>query len=1209
MTSAESIVKHYLERGYSLESLRLLAESREQPLALDMLAVISRLEGSAEAMASMEDSGPCETAAYAVAAGDEDMVFFVADDDAEVSEACGIDFDVMAETASEANGEESIAEVLVGGDDSAELAAVSAPGTASEAVPEPVPEPTPEAAPGGATAGLDECDQRGVWSRLWTRVATAATADIPLGQPPENETVAVAEDAPVQEPVPAEDPQAGTESAPEAEAMAEISASEALCEAVRHHPEPEAEAVAEPEQAVSEELIAEEQAEEFMDEQAQECPEVTNTDAQEDEAGTGDETPDVHDEVAAHSEITSDYLPGSVSMVYDDVAASARERIEAEKRRLVEAQQAVASSVDEPQPEVRDEPESVEPSESAAEAGLPEEAGAADDEPGGEMAEPEAVAENESVHAEASEAALQQEEPEAAPPEAAVLVPAPVAEGMTEAKKSARRERRRERARKRKEKRNALKDAADLPEIVLARSEGTETLSLAEDDALQNDDVPTAGDETLFPALAEEAQAEADDAGTHEPCMSEPMSLITPNDVIEDDSGILADAAAALPEAEEGVAALAALITLAADAPEREEVADTFAAGDDHLMIIANGGVVTDMEDEADEREDAEEATGNNVILFSEKFPEYAENADDEEEFDAGMTSMQCLRMLPPLAESPDAQEECAGEEVSADVAAESTAEPMAEPMAGPMAGPMAETMAEAVAQAEPPVPMGDYLTEATRLDLLRLVCGRPEPEEGDAVCEAADIDEHSLVVSLEPDPTVTEILEREAAIRNEMEAEYQTKLDGFAARLLDVQAAAAASENLVREKQGELDASVGELEALQARLAKAEAEEKELLAQVEAVQSEVAKRDEQLALFKGMRDEHKRLYDEFEDLRRAYNEVTGEVMPGLQQERDDLALTVERQCEEEKTMRSSLGSLRKRLAVGYSLGAAAAVTLIALPVMNWMNSSSRERELALQHQQTSELRENLQREVQESIDKQNRIIELENKVKMASAQINQLQSKNQELVRVQQDSRGNAGLAVFRPTESGPTGTPTRASTMALQASPQPGARLHVNEVRDPAGSIEQVLADNRARQGDGDTRMANGGGGLSLPIPLTSVARTETRDAAPANSLRPAAAESRSARPARQAAGAGAAGRTSANKPVAREGEVLATVKAGEGVAQVVYRQLGTWDPEVVSWVIRENKIRTDRRGNPVIHPNQVLRLPQDGRVGQSASAARRR
>jgi hypothetical protein len=64
--------------------------------------------------------------------------------------------------------------------------------------------------------------------------------------------------------------------------------------------------------------------------------------------------------------------------------------------------------------------------------------------------------------------------------------------------------------------------------------------------------------------------------------------------------------------------------------------------------------------------------------------------------------------------------------------------------------------------------------------------------------------------------------------------------------------------------------------------------------------------------------------------------------------------------------------------------------------------------------------------------------------------------------------------------------------------------------------------------------------------------------------------------------------------------------TVRAGEGVSQVVQRELGTRDPEVIAWVIRENGIRSNARGNPIIHPNQKLTLPGPNDVrGVSDSA----
>lgn len=1204
MTSAELIVKQYLDRGYSLESLRLLAESREQPLGAAMLAVIDRIEGDAEMVACEEDSGPCETAVYPVSDGDEEGVFFVADDEAEVSGMDGIDFDVMADTAGEAPAslEESVAEVLVG--DAGEETAHA-------------PQETEALA-----AGLTDSEKQGLWSRLWTRVAAASTAEAQYGP-----CAAHAADAPAEEP--AADENAGM--------LAEISASEALCEAIMEESVAEVEPEMSFEPAVAPEAIAnDEQEEEQMLADADgpmamenEDPAAVSLDAEED-----GETM----EAAAQSEISSDYLPGSAADLYDTTEEFNRERIEEQKRRLLEAQEALQETVEAQENAVVQEDDAAEdeamlsfesdvvamdevapPAENEPEAEVVNEPEAAVEEPVAEQNEtfePEAVAEDEIAEETENESAAEAQpeteaiaeepaaelsmplEPEAEmQPEALVEEPAaseemvattieqpedlaaqvsvPAAPSLSEAKRSARRERRRERARKRKEKRDAVKAAADLPEIVLSSSEGTETLSIL-DEAVSGE----AEAAPMLPALAadvaDEPAAFAEEAA---PPMGEAMGLITPMDVFEDDSQIIDEPAAAVSEEEEAVEnPLEALIALSA---EQEEVQDEaaaeddaafYAGGDDHLMIIANGGAELEQAEEAD----PEAAEERNVILFSQMFPAFVGVADgEEEEEEASLPAENYLRMLPfAQAEESDEMEEAVEE-----------AEPVAEALAEPE--PLA-AVAEAAAAPEAPAQMDDYLSEATRLDLLRMFYGAPEPE--DAVMDELleDAGSHSLVVSIDPEPTVDELLAKEAAIRSEMEQEYQIRLDGFACRLLDVQAASVVCENALREKRAELATRDTALEEVKNRLDEMEKREKELLARIEAADAAGREKDTELGRFQGMRDEHQRLYNEFEDLRKAYNEVVSDVMPGLQQERDDLAFTVERQCGEEKELRSTLGSARRRLAVGYSLGAAAAAMLVALPVMNWFKSSGHEKELALEHQKVSELRENLQREVRQNIDGKNMITELENKVKMARTQINQLQNKNQELVRIQQDAAKNAqgGLAVFKPTESGAVGTPTRTTTMALQGTPAPGGRLHVNEVRDPAGSIEQTVTDNRVR---------NAAAPQMAAIPLNSVARSDSRNGTTRpNTQRPNGTQ----QPEQKKASA----------PVAREGEVLATVKSGEGVAQVVYRQLGTWDPEVVRWVIQENKIKTDKRGNPVIHPNQVLRLPKDGRAGQAASAARR-
>lgn len=160
----------------------------------------------------------------------------------------------------------------------------------------------------------------------------------------------------------------------------------------------------------------------------------------------------------------------------------------------------------------------------------------------------------------------------------------------------------------------------------------------------------------------------------------------------------------------------------------------------------------------------------------------------------------------------------------------------------------------------------------------------------------------------------------------------------------------------------------------------------------------------------------------------------------------------------------------------------------------------------------------------------------------------------------------------------------------MALQATPQGNRQLRYNEVRDAEGGVASRQARNRQRANGNEAQLAAGNpqrrGG---DIALSSVARQD-----PQNGLRPGQTGSRQ-------------GNNAATRPSAgvQAGDVTtATVKKGEGVAQVVYRVLGTWDPEVVAWVIRENKIRTNQKGNPLIQPGQKLKLPKSGHVGQTAS-----
>ena len=1231
MTIAESVVKEYLERGYSLESLRLLAESREQPLGGEMLAIIEALAASGGIPATTEDSGPCETAAYPVARGEEDAVFFIASDDEAVSEDGAVDFDVMADTVSR---EESVAEVVIAGPEGAGLMETMPPDTVD--------------------TGPDTAEQ-GIWSRLWSKVS--GTADTPALAP---SILGRTGGLSYEEDVVADAEIAGEGSDHSAPAM-EASASEAFCETVAARMESVSDAIVEevpeprlpeqecsldtdidvgggecsavamvtPEQASLSETMADgEVVAHPVDEHAISTPQTAVPVEQQPFA----------DDLAAQAEISADYIPGSVSDLYDGLenpelvplaespaADSARASemeekafgeaateslsvIEAEKRRLDEAQAAIASAARE--------------TTSAFPA------------------------------AELSTAACA---------EPAVSDSKSPAENRQE---SRRERRRRERSEKKKQKRAKKAPAsAELPEIVLTRSEGTETMSVIDETAASEEppEAPRAREPELasatesdLPAPVADASEVEESAGVREedaaPQMSEPMSLLTPNDVIEDDSQIVEDSSAVSAAqassdsaveglevdggTEESVRHLCLVdsgMDGSSETPDTDSDSDVvdsandpvlFFSGNDHLMIIAGGGVTEEecaklaIEDlslesatEEDAAADAEtEPSGNNVILFSEKFPVFAGICSGEEEF-CGDESAEAeadsyhpvLHMLSsPEADVEDGESALRDEEEQGETAL-STAAPL----------PLLEsTVVFDLGELEYAGPGVNRLDDDARFALVRAMLGSGSVEDCLAEPTAeADIERGHVIVAQEPEPEPDDSFEREAAVREEMEREYQTRLDEFAARLLDMQSAVAAGESLVRDKKTELDAKGAIIAEMQKRLDEEVGSGRKMAANLIAAKAETKAREEELERFNGMQDEHQRLYKEFEDLRRAYNEVVADVMPGLQNERDDLALTVERQSGNEERLRSSLGSARKRLAVGYSLAGAACLALIALPVSNWLKSGQDDKQIAMEHQKVTELQDTLQREVQQNIDSQSTIVELRNKVEMARAQIADLQGKNKELARVSSRTTTpqSQGLAVFRPNEPASSGTPTRASDMALQATTQPGGRLHVNEIRDPAGSIEQLASMNRQQNSQQNTQLARAPQSTTRPIAMSSVARVEPRQgnglrptsAPPASSVAPAQRQSETAGAQRQRAGAA----------TARPGEVLAKVKKGEGVAQVVYRELGTWDPEVVAWVIRENGITNDRRGNPRIHPDQVLRLPKGGRLNQAASAAPRR
>lgn len=1144
MTIAESIVQEYLDHGYNLEALRLLALNRTDDLGKELLDVIEKLSVE-KTPAAVEDSGPCETLASAVFETDENALVFVADDEEEVSQeyaSQGSD----AEHA-DATAEESIADVLI--EEDAEIIAPELATARSDAF---------KAKVASLIAEEAEKGQSGILTRLWSRVAAKATPAMARHEALYAEgkkKVEMAKDEIKEETA------ANREST-----IAEVESENVVFAAGKESSIAMAEAseiMAEP---VDEPMPVAEQVEEAAELPAEMAP-------------------------VLEQELTDDYLPGSVSGIYSEDATDASDVMlplsrEEAMRALLDAQNVITDR---------------------------------------SYSTPDAASE---------------ESP---------------AEGRSDGKK---------RNRKRKGKQaDASAQDESLPEIILARGDGTETLCTEDEheERAQQRDAESQSVVMHFPAPLEEENNHVKVGEPVAECMSEPMSLLTPNDLLDDHS----DAAALFslerePEHADMETGEEAAIT--------QDVEDEFAEmPGDHLMIISGGGLAADeyahmlvqesldadVAEMASEEEVDEEA--DNVILFSDKYPvfagiradevdEYLNDVDDallDEESGTALAGAY-LRMLPsePVDEVVDADEQPFAERVlrlidsgsydEIDVMESTVDESAGYPTLLHFLAPQNEEAVDAeqevaqetAAEEPPPLPALEITEPAA------LVAPEPAPEPeplfraiddnekelvrralfgfvvdaDDAVAEEEAPGIHAIVRE-EPEPSPVDELEREAMVRAEMEAEYQERLDEFAARILQAQAATAAETEKVRQKQVELEARNAVIDEMQKRIDAEVMQADSIAGKLAEANSgldekdrEIKARDKDLEFYSGMKEEHERLYHEFEDLRRGYNEIVSDVLPKLQGERDDLALTVERQCASEDKLRTSLGSVRRRMAVGYSLAGAACLAMCAFPVANWIKSGRVDREMATERQKLAELHDTLQREVQSNIAARNTIVELENKIGTARAQLSDMHKKNQELARLsRQRAPQNQDVAVFKPQPPASGGNPTRASEMALQATVPSGQRLHINQVRDPSGSIEELAMQNRQmnRASDESDQMVRSPEPLR-PIALSTVATPEspTRPSNPLRPLPPPAAAAPASKP---------------KTPAVRTGDVATVkVKKGEGVAQVVYRALGSWDPEVIAWVVKENKLTMDKRGNPRIHPDQELRIPTGNQVARSASAS---
>lgn len=1229
MRTAETIVKEYLERGFSVEALKLLAETRPEPLCSEMKAVLNSYEGE-ESVEAWADDVVCAPVSGEASAASE--LFFVADDEAMAMDGDGgLDFDIMAEVDASAASEESVADIFIGETAGAEMVSLRPPSETLFKPEAPAMEPVMENASvwsGGKPADAAESGE--------------SVQDEEVAEPMAEESSPVAEEM-VEEPVALstiEEPQAETLENVQEEVATNDCAAEAETpeSAVCMEEEPALEDVAQPEAAELDGDVSPECAEEPETVEQPLLPAVSNMS---DHIVADDE------DLPSITENSVDYIPGSVMIPYNEESVvagdeSAKEIAE-NKASLAEAQEILA------QTEENEEPAAMaaegEPAESAmplvsvaaaqdsadSKAGrkerrrrekaerkkkrgkkgqansqelpeiilakaegtetlMPEEqmqptvAAAAESTVTGVHSQSEECLDESRLTITASaETSVEEGESNSAGGTVSVIAPDEVLSDLGSETDSAEAAPTPE----------ALEEQTSAPVETAEEEIAEPAAQAAEEEAGEEVSEPAAESESEEPMAAREPQEMAEETASAAPEETDEDASTTDEldaDPVIHFPGAVSDEADAEPN----------LTLVSGDADEEMNL-----GGDgDHLMIIAGGGI--DLRSDAyrllaegEEQDMAEEEpAANNVILFRSHLPAY--DGDDESESAELSEEPPMLRMLPMTENAAEEAPEPGEVAESAEIAEPAEA---AEERETAVAEEAAENEAVAEDKGEEPAASDvAALSDDDRLSLLRAFGGSYSTEEYLDEDDVVAAGKEHVIVSLSTKAEDAARAEAEAAAAQaEIELEYQERLDEFAKRLLEVQAVAAASEGMTRAKEREVADKEAEVAELSERL-KTESEKQESLKQIiEATKKEAADKSAELSKQRGLQEEHERLYNEFEDLRRAYNEVVTDVMPELQSERDDLVLTVERQTGERNTLKSALSTTRKRLAAGYSLGAAACVMLVALPIANWLRSGDESKKLAVDHQEASELKSRLDMAERQNVDAEKYLIDLQRQVEIARGEIARLEGMNNGLTRLN-DERARE-LARVR---NGGTSSRT-TDNLALQGGSQPSGRLHVNEVRDTSGGIGQTVADNRTRrqtQSGPQMAQSNNSNGLRPPAQQQAPARNGNERIQVNNVARVPQDGNRTAQNNNTARGNGSAAANVALKP----GEVKATVRAGEGVAQVVYRVLGTRDPEVIAWVIRENQIRKDRRNNPIIHPNQELRLPESGRSTQSASASRR-
>lgn len=394
------------------------------------------------------------------------------------------------------------------------------------------------------------------------------------------------------------------------------------------------------------------------------------------------------------------------------------------------------------------------------------------------------------------------------------------------------------------------------------------------------------------------------------------------------------------------------------------------------------------------------------------------------------------------------------------------------------------------------------------------------------------------------PEQTTAEMTweEERAAWRDEM-ATLQRKLENAGESLTLQTLLADEREEARRELESRVAELSRELEALQGTTHELEVH----AAHVQEVES----------LLDAARMELDAVSHQFETMERAHNIAVTETIPNLQADKADLVELIHEQEEEGGTIRDELQSYRRRASYSMVAAAAASLLVVLLPVFHFVASPEAvtpgpDPILMAQLRQKDDAVEAMEAERQGLV-----------------AQVRELETR-------------------YRQEQ---THWENRLTAMTLRGEER------VRDLQTKLQALEGELVALREASGAGNAgeRLASGdlpyndivgveawrrrqGGGGSTPSGTHTTAHGDTSTQGGAET-----ADNR------------AAGDTTTVAAAQPRVTRTATVRRGEGLSQVLWREMGSSTPALVRHVTKENNLRTDRNGNPVIHPGQKLVLPR--------------